>query len=370
MKDFDSAEHLSAEDLEKILRLAEEIHRTLGFGELRRGFLAALHDLIDFDTAWASILYMGTGDLTIELVEGPTDWLRDYDKCKFEDPLFRYYFIEGKRGVVRMTDLISPQDLWKTRFYREIMKPNGIAWSMVLGTDLLSGVGCGFSLRRALGRPDFSDRDKAVLIALRPYIETALRNAVTYAKMDKTAALLEELFRREDRGLVVADADGTVRLANLKAGGLLGPLPCAEGNESGSSRMRLPGEIGAMLATVDGRPVRGCTTSEDGRPLSLRIEPQEAADGERLFLIEIEEDAAEAAREALKGLGLPCREIEVAELAALGRSNAEIGLALYISEETVKVHMKRIFEKLGIGTRTALIARWHGAGKMFLGRKA
>lgn len=364
MKDFDPTEHLSADDLEKILRLAAEIHRDLGFGELRRGFMASLHGVIEFDTAWASILHMGTGDLVLELVEGPADWLRDYDTFKFEDPLFRY-FLEGKRGVVRMTDLIAPEDLWKTRLYRKIMKPNGIAWSMVLGTDLLPGIGCGFSLRRTLGRPDFSDRDKAVLVALRPRIETALRNALTYAKLDKAAALLTELFRREDRGLVVADTDGTVRLINLRASSLLGPLPSEGSGEHGPSLMRLPEELRSVIASVDGTARGERVRLGSGLSLVLRVEPQETTEGERLFLIEIEEDAAEGGRQALKSRGLSCREIEVAELVALGRSNGEIGRALYISEETVKVHLKRIFNKIGIKTRTALIAKWHEGSRFF-----
>jgi DNA-binding NarL/FixJ family response regulator len=46
------------------------------------------------------------------------------------------------------------------------------------------------------------------------------------------------------------------------------------------------------------------------------------------------------------------REIDVLGLVALGKSNKEIGRHLLISEETVKAHVKGIFEKLGVGDRT------------------
>jgi DNA-binding CsgD family transcriptional regulator len=49
---------------------------------------------------------------------------------------------------------------------------------------------------------------------------------------------------------------------------------------------------------------------------------------------------------------LSAREAEVYELLSEGRSNREIASALFISESTVKVHVRRIFQKLGVRSRT------------------
>ncbi|PZO53290.1 MAG: DNA-binding response regulator [Alphaproteobacteria bacterium] len=46
------------------------------------------------------------------------------------------------------------------------------------------------------------------------------------------------------------------------------------------------------------------------------------------------------------------REIDVLSLVALGKSNKEVGRALAITEETVKAHLKSIFEKLAVSDRT------------------
>lgn len=51
---------------------------------------------------------------------------------------------------------------------------------------------------------------------------------------------------------------------------------------------------------------------------------------------------------------LSSRESEVAVLAARGASNTEIGSTLGISTGTVKAHLHRVFEKLGVDTRTKL----------------
>jgi DNA-binding NarL/FixJ family response regulator len=49
------------------------------------------------------------------------------------------------------------------------------------------------------------------------------------------------------------------------------------------------------------------------------------------------------------------REVEVLGQVARGLSNPEIGRVLLISEATVKTHLLRAFEKLGVGDRTAAV---------------
>jgi DNA-binding NarL/FixJ family response regulator len=55
------------------------------------------------------------------------------------------------------------------------------------------------------------------------------------------------------------------------------------------------------------------------------------------------------------GDALTPREVEVLGCAARGLSNGEIGRALFISEATVKTHLLRTFDKLGVNGRTAAV---------------
>ncbi|HET7385779.1 MAG TPA: response regulator transcription factor [Nocardioidaceae bacterium] len=56
------------------------------------------------------------------------------------------------------------------------------------------------------------------------------------------------------------------------------------------------------------------------------------------------------------------REVEVLGHVAHGLSNAEVGRAMHIGEATVKTHLLRSFEKLGVTDRTAAVTAAYKAG--------
>lgn len=57
----------------------------------------------------------------------------------------------------------------------------------------------------------------------------------------------------------------------------------------------------------------------------------------------------------IDSLGISKRELEVLQLMAAGHSNKEIGELLFVSENTVKSHAARLFEKLEVKRRTQAV---------------
>jgi DNA-binding NarL/FixJ family response regulator len=53
---------------------------------------------------------------------------------------------------------------------------------------------------------------------------------------------------------------------------------------------------------------------------------------------------------------LTVRELQILEAVADGKSNKEIAAALAIAEDTVKTHLRRLFEKLGAADRAHAVA--------------
>jgi ATP/maltotriose-dependent transcriptional regulator MalT len=64
------------------------------------------------------------------------------------------------------------------------------------------------------------------------------------------------------------------------------------------------------------------------------------------------------AKGARRGGGMTPRECEVLDLVAAGASNREAAQALFISESTVKAHLRHAYEKLGARSRADAVTLW------------
>jgi DNA-binding CsgD family transcriptional regulator len=64
----------------------------------------------------------------------------------------------------------------------------------------------------------------------------------------------------------------------------------------------------------------------------------------------------------LEQLGITPRELEILEAMAAGFSNREIAERLFVSENTVKTHTARLFDKLSARRRTQAVQRAKEAG--------
>jgi DNA-binding CsgD family transcriptional regulator len=60
-------------------------------------------------------------------------------------------------------------------------------------------------------------------------------------------------------------------------------------------------------------------------------------------------------QEKLASLGITPRELEILQLIAEGLSNKEIAARVFVSENTVKTHSSRVFDKLGARRRTQAV---------------
>ena len=77
------------------------------------------------------------------------------------------------------------------------------------------------------------------------------------------------------------------------------------------------------------------------------------AAGRRTLAPEVADALAE--RMSRPAEALSAREIEILRALETGAGNRELAKMLFISEATVKTHLVHIFQKLGVGTRTAAI---------------
>ena len=109
-------------------------------------------------------------------------------------------------------------------------------------------------------------------------------------------------------------------------------------------------------------------SSRTGRTRAFLFHAQKRDFGERDRLVlellrpHLERVVDRYERRASPEVDLPLtrREREILEWVALGKTNAEIPEALWLSPSTVRKHLENAYAKLGVRTRTAAVARLHG----------
>jgi DNA-binding NarL/FixJ family response regulator len=116
---------------------------------------------------------------------------------------------------------------------------------------------------------------------------------------------------------------------------------------------------------------------KDGPPDQLAAAVRTIAAGDALLAPAltsrlIEEYVGTAPQEELHGRlhELTERELEVLGQLASGKSNAEIGEALFLSEATVKTHLTRVLAKLGLQSRVQAVVFAYESGLVRPGRAA
>jgi len=110
----------------------------------------------------------------------------------------------------------------------------------------------------------------------------------------------------------------------------------------------------ALQAAAAGKEMRPLTTTRDGRQLVATLQGRTVDDDWLLVLREVNDAATVEA--TMLAFGLTLRESEVLYWVAKGKTNRDIGDILGSSPATVKKHLERVYEKLGVETRTAAAA--------------
>ena len=181
--------------------------------------------------------------------------------------------------------------------------------------------------------PELVARVQVQLDLLAARRATELKNQELEAEIALRLDAENQLASSLDRAVVQLNQKGEVLFATRLAHDLIAKY--------------LPGEAASRLPFLGPRIQVGENTlclrrfKEDGR--------------EDLVMLALEEEHAPPGPAALLKLGLTPRQAEVAYWVAQGKSNPEIAIILGASPRTIDKHMERIFDRLGVENRSALI---------------
>lgn len=240
--------------------------------------------------------------------------------------------------------------------HRHLHQPNGLGPEARTTFSLGNACWGVANLVREAGAPDFGDGELAWLQGLRPVIAAGIQRTTTTVTG-----------RPEDGdgpGVVTLDPDGTVASMTAAAGRMLADLwLCPFGEDS---TYQLPGEA-YMIATLararsrdlaEAPPPATRLRGRSGRWLTIRGDHTLDSDGALSELVLVIEPSrpTEILPVVMTAYGLTPREREVVGELSSGRTTGEVATRLFISEHTVRDHVKSIFAKTGTGSRGELMS--------------
>jgi DNA-binding CsgD family transcriptional regulator len=256
------------------------------------------------------------------------------------------------RRFNRFSAMFNRTEFRNSAMYNENLRPQGIEDVIAMGFVDTHEVSIFFSLDRG---SMFSDRDQEILNAVAGPLQAGLTNSRRLTRLEECTGILASTLQSVGwNGLVVSPQE-RILLESPQARSL---LVYYFGRDGGGDR--LPDSLLRWMRAWANRQREPSAAPPQSAPLS-------AARGGRhllirmllhpsgyMLLLDEDDDTPRAAR--LRSFGLSAREAEVLSLIAEGKTGPEISILLGVRHDTVRKHTSRIFEKLGVETRTAAAA--------------
>lgn len=331
---------LAPGDAERVLRFVAEAESFGGDHPFEGEFLTQLGRLVRADlvqyaeaAGWSpevgpALAFYRPGD---NLFDGVLDMDTIHPVMLAEDPLI-LHFQEGGFDAVKRSDFQTRREFRRTLLYELLVEPTG--WDDSLGVLLRTSPASRpklFWFDR--GGRDFSERDRTVLNLLNPHLVQLYRSYESRRRLRTALALHES----SEAAIVILETDDRIDFASRAAHELLDRY-------FGEKVGRLPDPLTSWL-----RERRKGATSDP-----LRVDA-----GDQELLVELV-DGALLLEEQRRMPRLTPRELQILDLVAEGRTNAEIAEALWVSPLTVRRHLENVYAKLGVHTRTAAAALVRG----------
>lgn len=247
--------------------------------------------------------------------------------------------------------------------YRYFMQPQG------LGDELRVVLRAGHrpwglvSLFRERGSRPFSVADTELVAALSTPLGRAVRAHSQIGSVEPNGA------DPDGPGLLLFDPDGALTEYNDEARQWLAQMPLQPvvpnpaGIDLPSWVIGAAAQARAIAAGYDQGPARVRVRTRSGRWLVCHascMRTSAGGMGQTALVIEpaTRPDVASMLAAAHQ---LSARELEIAQLIVHGVPTQAIAAQLFISQHTVRDHIKAIFDKTAVRSRGALVAKFHGA---------
>lgn len=264
--------------------------------------------------------------------------------------------------------LILPPDRWQRQDLRSVLGMHSLPHMLESALTVDDRTIAVLYFTRNPADPGFSARDLHMTDAISAHMRIAIRNAIEHTESQGDRALFTLAFDTLGIPMWLADRSGRLLSSNKQAEEALA------GPDGAARRLELTRCMRANISELNSlrRGLALSTLRNGDQPIGDRTQPLLSVtvpdtNGLVLSILHQDENHAEYnLRQATANL--PPRAAQVLHLLLRGMSNKEIARELYITNNTVKYHLKCIYEQLGVTSRSQLLSKVIGTGRSPAGK--
>ncbi len=269
-----------------------------------------------------------------------------------------------KKPSVIMEELIDLSDFHKTEYYNDFLKPQNINRQMAIyihqGNKLKGVLGMHRSIKKSFGKKFLFMGD---MIA--GHLTAAFEKLSLMEEINKTRDFFKMINENNSLGIIILDENKECIFSNIKAdqisSRLIGKYSPADSRKD--QKKIVPGIFldycqQGLPSPIFKERILSIGSNESYRIKYQSIDKKTSGNNKGLLMITLEEAPHFLHINATllkKRFDLTKREIEIISYIHKGFTNLEIANTLFISEGTVKNHLKHIFAKTCVKNRTSLI---------------
>lgn len=297
------------------------------------------------------------------------------------DHFFRFNHFDPTYGCVKARPAIADNSLLpfsefkKSYFYNEFLTTHNVHRQMVLylqsERELLGFIG----IHRSDEKAGFKDWEVAIAEQMSPLLSQSLEKAKYFQKSKSDQYYFQTILNRTTTGVLLISSDLKPLFTNRMAGELFNRMkrqgvtfynfgdqsqciPLFAFQECNKLKRRLVENHNPLMPLTIQKNIK--LSPQDVYAFTIELLDQPAPGiPTPFFMLSIEKRAVEGSRinegKLRKEYDLTKREVELIHLLFKGLKNQEIAELLCIAEGTVKNHLRNIYEKIGVTTRTSLI---------------
>ena len=352
-------------------RFLDALNASSTLDEVQNAFVSTVDELIDVPAH--AIYYLDPTSLAPLQVRtrGASDsFLATYeDAGRAIDPVLERVAVEGR--TVHSRGLLDEQS-WRSHPFYPVVAQGGFDSTMQAPIVVEGELVGTLDFARRCGGGGFRAGEARLFDVVARRVSDAVARALRFEELARQSTLVERALDALGVAVVATSLDSTLLFANRAATSLLGgsgrapralPVALAEAIATDSQRL-LAGRrstTSAVTSSLAHVPLRSLQRPLGGGAPVRGVMVRSMLARECGAVISLLYDRPDPLWQRIPVLSN--REQEIVELVARGLNTGQIAEVASITQNTVKQHLKRIFGKLGVHSRTELVAVASAAGR-------